>query len=344
MMNTQTQRRTGFTLVELLVVIAIIALLLAALLPAMSAVRTNAKKAETQSIFTGLDTGIESYRAEQSLGSSLPPSTGDNNASGQDRIKIATPPPLESTTAIKISGAHLLVLAMMGDGLGTAGFKNVPGSTNPGWWDDTHKDKSSKGLYAIDDNGKEIHPRYGPYVDEKLTARAKGLNELAEKGGIVGPGDPMSIDFIRAKLSVFLDSWDRPILYYKASPGSTRLLPSASAPGIYRQEDNAIITGTVLGELGVQEEGLDFGSGRFEEYEGYHAIARAKGPEPTQNVDEMIKDTQTYPNTFAMFILDQKVKSRPTPVNKDKYLLISAGPDGIYGTTDDLTNWTRESQ
>ena len=53
-------------------------------------------------------------------------------------------------------------------------------------------------------------------------------------------------------------------------------------------------------------------------------------------------------DTFARYIMDRQLfealganpqDSAPLrPVNPDKYLLISAGPDGRYGTNDDVTN------
>ena len=45
-----------------------------------------------------------------------------------------------------------------------------------------------------------------------------------------------------------------------------------------------------------------------------------------------------YPN-FYDFITDPKVESTARSYNPDSYILISAGPDGLYGTGDDVTNF-----
>ena len=46
---------------------------------------------------------------------------------------------------------------------------------------------------------------------------------------------------------------------------------------------------------------------------------------------------------FARYIHDHKSEQASAgpvkPVNPDTYLLISAGPDGIYGTNDDINNF-----
>ena len=46
---------------------------------------------------------------------------------------------------------------------------------------------------------------------------------------------------------------------------------------------------------------------------------------------------------FARYIHDHKSEQASVgsvkPVNPDTYLLISAGPDGIYGTNDDINNF-----
>ncbi|MBU0717965.1 MAG: hypothetical protein KJ749_06935, partial [Planctomycetes bacterium] len=131
---------------------------------------------------------------------------------------------------------------------------------------------------------------------------------------------------------LFVDPWDHPILYYKASPASRRMIASEDQPGIYRQEDNAIITGC---KNGIDEyAGIDFGAGETDGV--YHRIALADAPDPTDDLTQ-----PKFDNSFARFIWDQGVKARNTPVRKDAYLLISAGPDGIYGSDDDIVNWTR---
>lgn len=42
---------------------------------------------------------------------------------------------------------------------------------------------------------------------------------------------------------------------------------------------------------------------------------------------------------FYDYIRDPKISARPWPYRPDSYLLISAGPDGLYGTGDDICNF-----
>jgi len=250
--NAATVRRGAFTLVEMMVVVAIIALLLAALLPAFSAVRNQARYAQANAQFKALDTGINAFRAEAALGGSLPPSAGDDTDPPTDRQNIANPQLDTASPTIRVAGAHLLVHAMIGaDGLGTPGFRDL---NNDGKWsDNTHKrldnnDVRQCGIYAVDpDTGKEKFPRYGGagYVDEKLKERAETIEDLVNEGKVLNLSNPGDLAM---KERMFMDPWDHPILYYRASPTSLCMVSTNGAPcngrGIYWQEDNGIITGT----------------------------------------------------------------------------------------------------
>ncbi len=338
--NAATDRRRAFSLVEMMVVVAIIALLLAALLPAFSAVRNQARYSQATAQFKALDAGIYAFRAEAALGGSLPPSSSDDRT---QRQTIADPKG-DGSAKIRVAGAHLLVHAMIGaDGLGTPGFRDVTKPPNGTWSDDTNS-KEDVGIYALDPaTGKEKFPRYGGagYVDENMKKSAESLRKLCEEGKLLHWADCQSPpNQIAGEELMFMDPWDHPILYYKASPTAIRMTGSTGKPGVYWQEDNGIITGTDSDAV-PKDGGLDFGQGKEGGF--LHHIAVAKSPEPTETVDDIRNLKDEYKYSFARFIIDGSVKARPAPVQKDSYLLISAGPDSHYGTDDDVTNWTRKT-
>ena len=338
---TRMQRRLkfrAFTLIELLVVVAIIGLLVSILLPSFNAVRTNAKITLTKAQYSALATGLNLFRSEQSLGGSLPPSGSDNP---DDSMLIANPQKLKggngSNDPVRITGAHLLFQAMVGaDLLGTLGFRDL--DRNGEWWDDTHNDKD--GIYEIDlTTGKENTVRYGGggYVDDKMKSSARTLGDLAGQGAIDGLSN---VSDAATDELMFIDPWGGPILYYRANPSLFQMIsdPVRGTSGIYRQQDNAIITGSTVGTPSFT--GLDFGPGRINGQ--YHAIAKADAPLPTETEKDVGDVPNQYEDSFARFIIDHSVRARPTPVRKDSYLIISAGPDNRYGTDDDVTNWDRK--
>ncbi|UCF33291.1 MAG: type II secretion system protein [Phycisphaerales bacterium] len=348
--KSKRDRSGGFTLVELLVVIAIIGILVSLLVPAISRIRDKAKEAKTAAQFSSLEAGIEAYRSDAVAGGALPPSRSDY---ANDRQMIANPLADQPTPDMKVAGAHLLCMAMVGaDRLGTPGFKDF--NRDGIWSNDTHN--GAGGAYEIDQStGEVLRARYGGagYVSDQMREQIRTLQELLDKNVIVldQSGLTAAIQTVEtAELPLFVDAWDRPILYYRANPGAKRMVTDPTGPpGIYNQIDNGIVTGSDAAGV-YSSSGIDFGAGKVDPSSGtspLHKIVKVTGAIPeliptfTDGVNDILT-LQPYDNSFARFILDPTLKARNTPVRRDSYLLISAGSDAIYGTKDDLTNWTRE--
>jgi type II secretory pathway pseudopilin PulG len=49
--------------------------------------------------------------------------------------------------------------------------------------------------------------------------------------------------------------------------------------------------------------------------------------------------TNQFPFFYDEYIRDPKIEARPWPYRPDSYILISAGADGLYGTSDDIRNF-----
>jgi len=315
----------GFTLVELLVVIVIIAILIGLLVPAVGAVRRMAKEAGTKAVLQSLSTGLETFKTEETIGGSYPPSSSDWDQNDRN-VKS----PYTNETNLKITGAGLLVWALSGaDQLGTPGFRASGVLT--GWGESTGSDtqRPEDNLYALDVNDQPVHARYGPYVDSssvKITPNAGGPGQAqfvveAERkvlGGSQPRGYPM-----------YLDAFGYPVLYWRADPAGRRMADDdrdGDNRGIYHWEDNIDLINNNTGNasLVLNEAGEPHHMGWYD----FGSVTNNPPP----------------PGTFPGYVRNETVQARLEPCRPDSYLLVSPGYDGRYGTADDVANFEHHGQ
>ena len=294
------REKTGFTLVELLTVLAIVAMLVGLLIPSLNLIRNTAKEAKQKAQLTEIGLALTAFRNDY----------GDY-------------PPSSWLPPGDYCGAQKLAEALLGRDL--LGFHP---KSNWSATDLTYPDPATTPPAVFEANLRE---RKGPYL-ELATTNAFKLGDLygpalAASALSTSPDTFVICDSFGVK-KVTLVSGETvkagtPILYYRANTTSKTIDPAVLPhERIYNVRDNV----PLIDQL--------------------------------QSVEENIADAQDHPlgmligGDYPVFynarydygvgigygIRDPKVPT-PWPYRPDSYLLISAGIDGIYGTSDDICNF-----
>jgi len=305
--------KRGFTIIEVLTVISIIAILITLTVPSMNAARRYAKNVVQKGQFHDIEGALEVYKNE----------FGDYPDSTDNGIDTKNP-----HDPSHYCGAMKLCEAMMGkDGLGLNIDSNFtcdhsdPGGGFP--------------LYAWEpvppppeDN---LRNRHEPYLAGRGFERYPIFEVL--KGSTVFTCNVNSA--ATARCEVISDAFHRfrdvhispmgerrkkvgmPVLYFKAVEyGVGHEYTGASS----YNEDNNIYS--ILDNLALIEHVWP----RMEDE--YHEWARAREPDGGG------------PAKFYEDTRDSAVAALSVPHNTDSYILVSAGWDGLYGTHDDIFNFT----
>jgi type II secretory pathway pseudopilin PulG len=319
-------RKAAFTLVELLTVIAIIVLLIGILVPTLSNAKTQAKQAKTAVQISSIGSGCEMFRNEMER---YPFSAGPN--------------PFGAKPDVILSGAQWLATSLAG--------ADRQGYVKPTRTNDTNNNGevlNDPADWVAWYAGKGKWPRLGPYV----TVTDSSCMPVSEWISRMGQPVPDDSDLLKTgtyddslwtnvKMPIFVDAFGYPILYYVADPTADKPFSKNKGPkrevGIYDYSDNAAFTGNEggHGRNDRKQDGIDF--------------AATGKTHPLGVFGYTDEKTEPKPNTFTGEVYSRSTfqstvkngKGRVAPHNPDKYLLISAGADGLFGTSDDIRNFNQ---
>jgi type II secretory pathway pseudopilin PulG len=299
--GTAVKRKyTGMTLIEILIVAGIILVLTGLLIPGTTLVRKIANQTKQRAELGTIGLAITTFKNDY----------GDYLPSTQ----------AEATCEINsndYSGAQKLAEALCGWDLLGFNPKSCFRSdgTEPNGADLYSQSFTTPVPSSTDLDTLRAQNRRGPYLDMTHISVFK-LGELFNS--LTGDGRTLADTYVLCDVFGVRNAQvgnknvraGTPILYYKANPASKDHRTSAQyTDRIYNVEDNRYL---------VALEKLTSSGAKG----GAHRLAGGTSFE-----------------NFYDFITDERVTAISWPYRPDSYILISAGPDGEYGTKDDICNF-----
>lgn len=328
----------GFTLVELLVVVAIIGILVSLLIPTVGRIRRAAQAADTQALIAKLQSAIERYN--QDFGAYPGPLSDDVvggrgagavvRVTGGGTITQTTPASvpigLPVPQFVSITGSENLVLGLLG------GLTYNPSTANPG----------------VEYNAALVGRGPASLNPANLKPSSAYIDAASISGGsfVYSEVTPVNDSPIPEFVDRFPDAM--PILYFRARRGAAGIAgygPAGTAQGAqFNLAHNIGYTTTTIGlplTLGSNLRhgptgGTTASDGRNAAIAGTHGLRDVAEPAGSSVWD---KSSPNYRYPFDLSLYASDPNNRLSPRARDAYLLISAGPDRVYGTADDITSF-----
>jgi prepilin-type N-terminal cleavage/methylation domain-containing protein len=332
-----TNSRPGFTLVELLVVIGIILILIGLLFPAISAVQKQARASATKQEMSRLQSACNAYYLEfraypgplsenqvypQQGGCPVIPVAADSVVG----IYQLSQNPSNTTNTFKITNG---VTSSENLYLGLEGQLIYPGpNSTPVFWY-TPPSSGPTGPASLNPANPGVHASYLNYSPKETTydSSSDGAAGLASNGGNANILPIAAGTATDSSIPEFVDHFSpaRPILYMRARVGTTGML--------YTIAGTSYPSSTVSTACQYNEQQL-------QPYGWVQTMTYNPPSSTTPSNQKMAVNPANFPTNSTYNLSDFVYFANPavtgTPIGKDGYILISAGPDGIYGDSDDI--------
>jgi competence protein ComGC len=317
-------KKDGFTIVELLTVMSIIILLISLLVPALNRVRRYAQGVKQRAQFHSITVALDLFNAENE---EYPDSNGFDD---------------DTPLSYGYCGAMKLAEAMVGQDLKgfnpksrfrRSGYPNL--TPPPALWlgmpyppTGTCGGAADAACYSDNLKSRKMHLQLE-------NANAFQLADIYLKAVITGAGfDPNT--FVLCDIYTRITNRNTgkkmgmPILYYRADVTKTKfpLLGQSEAQTQSELTQNMYIY-DAMDNQNLIDMGLPWSPGPTDHPLGMNGRITTTGITITN-----------WPNTFYDRIRNLKIPGgKDRPYREDSYILLSAGFDGEYGTSDDIFNF-----
>jgi prepilin-type N-terminal cleavage/methylation domain-containing protein len=314
-MKRNNQNR-GFTIVELLTVMGIIALLIGLLVPALTAVRKTARDVKQKAQFHSISVALEMFKND----------IGDY----PDSSFLPT-----GGTSDLVCGANRLAEALVG--------RDLQGYDPVSRWHPTEDATYVTNAYSTNTGGnpslqqQSLERRKGPYLNLQGVGAFSACQffQTANTGPLYpgydlnlnsgGKPAPMLSDIYTTKnvqLTVQTTTGNitttakagLPVLYFKANPSATELNYVEPDNSFYNYKDNMPI------------------------FNYCQSLAPTKS-HPFADLDQSGHWEPFYNKITNPAATTGATVNALRPYNQDSFILLSAGNDAIYGTSDDIWNF-----
>lgn len=345
----------AFTLVELLVVVGLIAVLVGLLIPVVGRVRRAGYAASTQALVAKLQASIERYYQDFNAYPGTLPDSAVPGASGpyvgtdfpSSGFAISTLP-TGFNVSFPAANNFPATTPNSDTSLNAGGYQSITGTNNlvlallGGLYYDTSGvglrvkyDPSlvGKGPASLNPATLKTYPPYADLTDVLWSNYGGSKNGHFQYEG--------SVDASDSPIPSFVDKYPDPLplLYLRARPGATRVAwysldtsaANLASPGQY---DLAHVIGYTTTPMGGAAQLK--AAGRSNTTPGRHGLTfiDTNGTYDTKPTSPKV---YYYPYEFSTYV--QQPGSNGAVRSKDGFLLISAGPDRIYGTDDDQASF-----